>query len=94
MLDYLVKLGQGEYAKRYVQAAPIAEIPGYVLDSFVELTALASHCQAMASAASCSLHLTTAADAIADLTKCVEYAERVIGKAQETAKLPEQKGAK
>ena len=82
MADYLVKLGQGEYAKRYMKAAPIAEVPGYVLDALVKLTASASHCQAMASAAGCSLNISTRREALDDLTRCAEYAEIVIANAK------------
>jgi len=91
--DYLVKLGQGEYVKRYVQAAPIAEVPGYVLDALMKLTASASHCQAMASAAGCSLNISTRREALDDLTRCAEYAEIVIAQCQAAAKLIEEQGA-
>lgn len=93
MADYLVKLGQGEYAKRYMKAAPIAEVPGYVLDALVKLTASASHCQAMASAAGCSLNISTRREALDDLTRCAEYAEIVIAQCQAAAKLIEEQGA-
>ena len=93
MGDYLAKLGQGEYAKRYMKAAPIAEVPGYILDSLVALTASASHCQAMASAAGCSLNISTRREALDDLTRCAEYAEIVIAQCQAAAKLIDEQGA-
>ena len=90
--SHLVKLGQNEYSREYFPAVHLDEIPGDVLDGYQKLTTAASHCQAMASASSCSITLSTPDDALADLTRCVEYAEQVMKQAIELSKLIENRG--
>lgn len=92
MRDYLVKLGQGDYKREYFPAVHLDEIPAEVLDGYQKLTRAASHCQGLASASSCSITLSTPDDALADLTRCAEYAEQVIEQAQKLAKLIENRG--
>jgi len=75
---HLVKVGQGEYAKRYVRAVPLSSIPGDVLDSLQTLTTAASHCQALASAAACTMHIATRDEALKDVQACAKYAEAVL----------------
>lgn len=94
MLDYLVKLGQKEYTREYFPAVHLDEIPAEVLDGYQKLTTAASHCQALASASSCSMTLSTPEDALKDLTRCVEYAEQVIKQSIDLAKRIENRGTK
>ena len=75
---HLVKVGQGEYLRRYVQAVPIRSVPGDVLDSLQTLTTSASHCQALASAAAISMTLRQHDGAIKDVQACAKYAEAVL----------------
>ena len=74
----LVALGQGEYTQRYIQAPPVDEIEGVMLDALKALTSAASHTQAMASAAGCSLLISTPTEVMKDIQACAEYAELVI----------------
>ena len=75
---HLVSIGQAEYAKKYFRAAPLSSIAGDILDSFQALTTSASHCQAMASAASCTMQLETPDAALKDIQACAKYAEAVL----------------
>ena len=76
--SHLVKIGQAEYAKKYVRAVPLNSIPGDVLDGLASLTTSASHCQALASAAACTMHIATRDEALKDIQACAKYAETVL----------------
>ena len=84
--SHLVKLGQGDYERRYVRAVPVKEVPAELVDTFRELLRATTNVQARSAAAASEMDIPVdhsafnarSDNALADLTACAKHCEETV----------------